>query len=199
MGVNCGDYVPLARVYIIDNLDSFTYNIAHGLVAAGAVVDVCLAHKVNLDSLEINSPDLIVISPGPGSPVDARVSLSVIERFAGRIPIFGVCLGMQCMAVAFGGVVGPGCEPVHGKTSDIVHDGQGIFAGLPEIIRVGRYHSLHVTEVPSCMKVTARCMNGVPMAMRHRYMRMIGVQFHPDSFLTEDGPAILKHVIQGNF
>jgi anthranilate/para-aminobenzoate synthase component II len=106
---------------------------------------------------------------------------------------------MQCIAVAYGGVVGPGHEPVHGKASSIVHDGKGIFAGLHKKIMVGRYHSLHVKTLPSCMKVTARCENGIPMAIQHRSIRMIGVQFHPDSFLTDDGPVILKHVMQGNF
>lgn len=191
--------MSFTRVYIIDNLDSFTYNIAHGLVAAGAEVDVCAAHRVNLDLLEIHPPDLLVISPGPGSPENAAVSLSAIKRFAGIVPIFGVCLGMQCMAIVYGGSVGQGCGPIHGKATSIVHDGMGIFANLPKKIMVGRYHSLHVQEVPSCMEVVARCENGIPMAMRHRWIRMVGVQFHPDSFLTDYGSVILKHVMQGNF
>ena len=199
MSATFGDHVSLNRVFIIDNLDSFTYNIVHGLVSAGAMVDVCLAHKVDLELLETHSPDLLVVSPGPGSPNDACVSLAAIKRFAGKIPIFGICLGMQCMAVAYGGIVGPGREPVHGKVSGIVHDGKGIFSDLPKRIMVGRYHSLHVKEVPPCMKVTARCDNGIPMAIQHRWLRMVGVQFHPDSFLSDDGSAILKHVIQGNF
>jgi len=194
-----GDSILFNKVFVIDNLDSFTYNIAHGLVAAGASVDVYCAHKVTLKLIEDYQPELLVISPGPGSPEDSIVSLSAIEYFAGKIPIFGVCLGMQCMAVVYGGSVGPGSQPVHGKASNIMHDGKGVFAGLPNKIMVGRYHSLRVNEVPSCMNVTARCEGGIPMAMQHRSVRMLGVQFHPDSFLTDYGSVILKHVVQGNF
>jgi anthranilate synthase/aminodeoxychorismate synthase-like glutamine amidotransferase len=188
-----------SRVFLIDNFDSFTYNIAHGMAAAGATVEVRRADGVDLDALEADPPDLLVLSPGPGAPADARVSLEAIRRFAGRLPIFGVCLGMQCMAVAFGGRVGPAPEPVHGRTTRILHDGLGVFQGLPAAIRVGRYHSLCVLEVPPCMEVTARSEDGIPMALRHRGLRMAGVQFHPDSFLTDDGPAMMAHALRGDF
>jgi anthranilate synthase/aminodeoxychorismate synthase-like glutamine amidotransferase len=191
--------VPSCRVFLIDNFDSFTYNIAHGMAAAGATVEVRRADVVDLDALEADPPDLLVVSPGPGRPQDAQVSLAAIRRFAGRVPIFGVCLGMQCLAVAYGGVVEPGAEPMHGKTSRILHDGRGLFQGLPSPIRVARYHSLQVQEVPACLEVTARTEDGVPMALRHRGIRMAGVQFHPDSFLTDDGPAILEHALRGDF
>ena len=187
------------RVFLLDNFDSFTYNIAHGLAAAGATVEVRRADGVDLEALEAEPPDLLVISPGPGRPEDALVSLAAIRRFAGRVPIFGVCLGMQCLAVAYGGTVAPGAEPVHGKATRITHEGRGLFQGLPSPIKVARYHSLCVLDVPSCLEVTAWTEDGVPMAMRHRGLRMAGVQFHPDSFLTDDGPAILEHALRGDF
>ena len=191
--------MPGCRVFLVDNFDSFTYNIAHGLAGAGAAVEVCRADRVDLDQLEADLPDLLVLSPGPGRPQDARVSLEAIRRFAGRLPMFGVCLGMQCLAVAYGGTVAPAPEPVHGKAAPIHHDGRGIFQGLPSPIRAARYHSLCVREVPRCLEVTARSGDGLPMALCHRDLRLAGVQFHPDSFLTEDGPAILGHVLRGDF
>lgn len=191
--------MSLSRVFLIDNFDSFTYNIAHGLAAAGASVEVRRADGVDLDALEADLPSLLVLSPGPGRPEDAGVSLAAIQRFAGRVPIFGVCLGMQCLAVAFGGAVGPAPEPIHGKITRILHDGRGLFHGLPSPLRVGRYHSLCVTAVPACLEVTAHSEDGVPMALRHRGFRMAAVQFHPDSFLTDDGPAMMRHVLRGDF
>lgn len=191
--------MPACRVFLIDNFDSFTYNIAHGLAAAGATVEVRRADGVDLDGLEADLPDLLVLSPGPGRPQDAHLSLAAIRRFAGKVPIFGVCLGMQCLAVAYGGTVEPGADPVHGKTTRILHDGRGLFQGLPSPIRAARYHSLCVSSVPPCLEVTARSGDGIPMALRHRGIRMAGVQFHPESFLTDDGPAILEHVLRGDF
>jgi anthranilate synthase/aminodeoxychorismate synthase-like glutamine amidotransferase len=191
--------VPACRVFLIDNFDSFTYNIAHGLAAAGATVEVRRADGVDLDGLEADLPDLLVLSPGPGRPQDAHLSLAAIRRFAGKVPIFGVCLGMQCLAVAYGGSVEPGTDPVHGKTTRILHDGRGLFQGLPSPIRAARYHSLCVSSVPACLEVTARSEDGIPMALRHRGIRMAGVQFHPESFLTDDGPAIMEHVLRGDF
>ena len=188
-----------SHVFLIDNFDSFTYNIAHALAAAGASVEVRRADNVDLDAVEADPPSLLVVSPGPGRPEDAFVSMDAIRRFAGRIPIFGICLGMQCLAVAYGGTVGPAPEPVHGKATRILHDGRGVFQGLDSPLRVGRYHSLCVQEVPACLEVTARSEDGVPMALRHRGFRMAAVQFHPDSFLTDDGPAMMAHVLSGDF
>lgn len=186
------------RVFLIDNFDSFTYNIAHGMAAAGATVEVRRADGVDLDALEADPPDLLVLSPGPGRPQDALVALEAIRRFAGRVPIFGVCLGMQCLAVAYGGTVGPAPEPVHGKATRVLHDGRGLFHGLASPLRAARYHSLCVREVPACLEVTATSEDGIPMALRHKGIRMAGVQFHPDSFLTDDGPAILAHALRGD-
>ena len=191
--------MALDRVFLIDNFDSFTYNIAHALAAAGATVEVRRADGVDLDALEADPPGLLVLSPGPGRPEDAKVSLEAIQRFAGRIPLFGICLGMQCMAVAYGGNVGPAPEPVHGKATRILHDGRCVFQGLATPLRVGRYHSLCVRDVPACLEVTARSEDGLPMALRHRGLRMAAVQFHPDSFLTDDGPAMMAHVLRGDF
>jgi len=191
--------MPGPRVFLLDNFDSFTYNIAHGLAAAGATVEVRRADEADLDRLEADLPDLLVISPGPGAPQEARAALAAIGRFAGRIPVFGVCLGMQCLALAYGGTVGPAPEPVHGRTTRILHDGRGVFQGLPSPIRAARYHSLCVQTAPACLEICARSEDGVPMALRHRGMRLAGVQFHPDSFLTDDGPAILHHALRGDF
>ena len=191
--------MSINNIFLIDNFDSFTYNIVHGFALAGVATKVCRADEVDLDDLEVNRPDLLVISPGPGGPNDAKVSMAAIRRFAGKIPIFGICLGMQCLAVAYGGIVEPGLEPVHGKTDKIIHNRCGVFQNLANPIEVARYHSLHVKKVPSCMEITAKNQNGIPMAIQHRWLRLAGVQFHPDSFLTVDGPAILKHVVRGNF
>lgn len=189
----------MVRVFLLDNFDSFTWNIAHGMAAAGAEVEVCRADRVDLDALDADPPGLLVLSPGPGRPEDAVAALAAIHRFAGRVPMFGVCLGMQCLAVAYGGSVGPAPEPVHGKTSPIAHNGLGLFQGLPSPLRVARYHSLCVRTAPACLEITARTPDGLPMALRHRDLRLAGVQFHPDSFLTEHGPAILAHALRGDF
>jgi anthranilate synthase/aminodeoxychorismate synthase-like glutamine amidotransferase len=186
-------------VLLVDNFDSFTWNIAHGLAAAGADVRVLRADQVEPAALEAQPPELLVLSPGPGAPEEARVALELLRRFGGRLPVFGVCLGMQCLAVAFGGKVGPAPQPVHGKTSRIHHDGRGFFEGLPASLEVGRYHSLCVTELPDCLEATAWTGDGVVMAVRHRTWAMAGVQFHPDSFLTEAGPAMMAHVLRGHY
>jgi len=187
------------RVLLVDNFDSFTWNIAHGLAGAGAQVQVLRADRVALAALEAQPPDLLVLSPGPGAPEEARVALELLRLFSGRIPLFGVCLGMQCMAVAFGGRVGPAPEPVHGKTSPIRHNGRGVFDGLPSPLRVGRYHSLCVTELPDCLEATAWTEDGLIMGLRHRTLPLAGVQFHPDSILTEAGPAMMSHVLRGHY
>jgi anthranilate synthase/aminodeoxychorismate synthase-like glutamine amidotransferase len=140
-----------------------------------------------------------VFSPGPGRPEDARLCLEVTRAFAGRVPLFGICLGMQVLAVALGGEVGRAPDPVHGKVSQVHHDGRGLFAGLPDPFLAGRYHSLCVTRVPDCLEVTARTEDGVVMALRHRSWPLAGVQFHPDSFLTEHGLEMLEHAARGHF
>lgn len=186
-------------VLLVDNFDSFTHNVEHGLVAAGARVKVRRADTLTEGEAEDLAPRLIVISPGPGRPEDATLSLSLIRRFRGRIPIFGVCLGMQCLAVEGGGTVGRGPEPVHGKVDEILHDGESLFEGLPNPLPVGRYHSLCVTAVPEGYRVTARTRKGVIMGLRHPLLPLAGVQFHPDSFLTRGAEVLFAHIVHGRF
>jgi anthranilate synthase/aminodeoxychorismate synthase-like glutamine amidotransferase len=186
-------------ILLIDNFDSFTYNVLHGLTAAGATVEVRQRDLIDLAAVEAFDPSLVVLSPGPGRPEDTGVCLEVARRMAGRVPILGVCLGLQVLAVAFGGHVGRAPEPVHGKTSAVVHDGLGLFEGLPSPLTVGRYHSLCVTVVPPEMEVCARTGDGVVMGLRHRRWPVAGLQFHPDSFLTEDGSRILQNAVHGCF
>jgi len=184
---------------MLDNFDSFTFNVFHGLVEAGAVVEVHRAEAIDLAGLIALEPELLVISPGPRRPEDAALSLEALRHFGGRVPVLGICLGMQCMATAFGGRVGRAPEPVHGKVSRITHDGRGLFSGLPNPLAVGRYHSLCVTELPMDFEVAARTQEGLLMAIRHRRWPMVGVQFHPDSFLTEHGTEILANVLHERY
>jgi len=192
-------YTGGMRVLLLDNLDSFTHNVRHGLVEAGGDVIVRRKDQVSLSEIEREAPDLLVISPGPGRPEDAKLSLEAIRAFVGRIPILGVCLGHQCLAVAFGGAVGRAPEPVHGKVSRIHHSGRGLFDGLPDPLEVGRYHSLAVTRLPECLEGTAWAEDGTLMALRHRSLPIAGVQFHPDSFLTPQGTQIFRHALAGRF
>jgi anthranilate synthase/aminodeoxychorismate synthase-like glutamine amidotransferase len=190
------------RILLLDNFDSFAFNVAHGLVAAGGTVEVARVDAASLAGVAAFAPDLLVLGPGPGRPEDASLCLDALRTFAGRFPIFGICLGMQCLAVAFGGRVGPAPEPVHGKVSRIRHDGAGLFEGLGTPLEVGRYHSLAVLEVPPGFQVSAWTEDGgpaVPMAMRHTGLPLGAVQFHPDSFLTGAGPALWKQVLHGRF
>jgi anthranilate synthase/aminodeoxychorismate synthase-like glutamine amidotransferase len=183
------------RVLLLDNYDSFTWNVADGLSAAGAEVDVRRVDSIDLAGIEAAAPDLLVVSPGPGRPEDARLSLAAIRSLAGRIPILGICLGHQCVAIAFGGAVARSPAPVHGKVSAVRHDGRGLFTGLSGELPVGRYHSLVVTELPPELEVTARTGDGLVMGLRHRSLPVAGLQFHPDSFLTASGSAIFRNAI----
>lgn len=191
--------MPLSRVVMLDNFDSFTFNVFHGLVEAGAQVEVRRAEAIDLPGLIALEPELLVISPGPRRPEDAKLSLEALRHFGGRVPVLGICLGMQCMATAFGGRVGRAPEPVHGKVSRIHHDGRGLFSGLPNPLPVGRYHSLCVTEAPPDFEVAARTEDGLIMTIRHQRWPMVGVQFHPDSFLTEHGTEILANVLHERY
>ena len=187
------------KVLVIDNYDSFTYNLVQYLGELGAELDVRRNDEVTVEEVEANCcPDRILISPGPGTPADAGVSLELIERFAGRVPILGVCLGHQAIGQAFGGRVVRAPEPVHGKPAEICHDGKTIFDGLDYRFTAGRYHSLVVERetLPECLEVSATTPEGIIMGLRHRELKVEGVQFHPESILTSEGKALLANFLR---
>jgi len=183
---------------VIDNYDSFTYNLVQYLGELGADMKVVRNDEVSVDEIENDlRPERILISPGPGTPNDAGITLSAIERFAGRLPILGVCLGHQAIGQHFGGEVVRAPVPVHGKPVEIKHDGKTIFDGIPQDFSAGRYHSLVVerNSVPDCLEISAESPDGLVMAMRHRTERIEGVQFHPESILTDHGKTLLKNFL----
>lgn len=181
-------------ILLIDNFDSFTYNLVQAFGSLGARVEV-LRNDASPDRVESLAPERIVISPGPKRPADAGVSLEVLRRFAGRVPILGVCLGHQCLAEVFGGRVARAERIMHGKTSPIHHDGSGLYRGLPSPFTAMRYHSLIVDEVPRDFYVTARTERDEIMGIRHRAWPVEGVQFHPESYRTEAGLGLLKNFL----
>lgn len=184
---------------VIDNYDSFTYNLVQYLGELGAEMKVFRNDEVTADEIENDlKPERILISPGPGTPDDAGVSLSVIERFANKIPILGVCLGHQAIGQHFGGKVVRSPEPVHGKPVEITHDGKTIFQNVNGTFNAGRYHSLIVEResLPDCLEISATSPDGLVMAMRHRIFKIEGVQFHPESILTEHGKMMLNNFLQ---
>jgi anthranilate synthase/aminodeoxychorismate synthase-like glutamine amidotransferase len=181
---------------MVDNYDSFTYNLAHLFGELGAEVLVLRNDAIGVDEAERLAPSHLVLSPGPGRPVDAGVSVELVRRLAGRVPTLGVCLGHQAIVEAFGGEVGPARRLVHGKASPIEHDGRGLFRGLPEQFDAGRYHSLAASRVPECLEVSASCAEGEVMAVRHRELRVDGVQFHPESVLTPLGPELGRNFLE---
>ncbi len=184
------------HVVIVDNYDSFTYNLFQYLAEAGAKVDVYRHDQITVDGIRDLTPSHVVISPGPKTPDEAGISLDVIREMAGEVPILGVCLGHQAIGQAFGGTVVRGAEPVHGKTSEIAHDGRTVFAGLPDPMTATRYHSLVVerASLPDVLEVSAWCDGDVIMGLRHKTLPVEGVQFHPESILTGEGRSLL-----GNF
>jgi len=186
-------------VLMIDNYDSFTYNLVQYLGELGAEVAVYRNDALTTGEVEHLAPSHIVISPGPSSPDEAGVSLAMIDAFAGRIPILGVCLGHQAIGQSFGGRVVRAKNLMHGKTSQIVHDGQGVFEGVPAPFTATRYHSLIVAgeSVPECLTVSAWTDQGEIMGLRHRVYAVEGVQFHPESILTECGHDILRNFLNG--
>jgi para-aminobenzoate synthetase component 2 len=184
------------RLLLIDNYDSFTYNLVQAFLVLGAEVQVYRNDAITLDMARTLEPTHLCISPGPGTPAQAGVSMAMIRHFAGRIPVFGVCLGHQSIVEAFGGQIVRAPRLMHGKTSQILHDGQGVFAQVPEHCEVGRYHSLiaEPQSMPAQLFVTARTDSGEIMGVRHKEWQVEGVQFHPESVLTPDGPLMM-----GNF
>ena len=185
-------------ILLIDNYDSFTYNLYQYLSELGAEVEVARNDKITIEDIDQMEPEKIVISPGPKTPSEAGVSIPTVKHFAGEIPILGVCLGHQAIGEAFGGVVEYAGEIVHGKTSVVHHDGKGVFAGLPEPFEAIRYHSLAIRPdtMPDVLEVSARSESGVIMGVRHREYLLEGVQFHPESILTGVGKQLLKNFLE---
>jgi len=182
---------------IIDNYDSFTYNLVQYFGELGAAPQVYRNDALTLDALEALGPTRLVISPGPGDPDDGGISNAAIQRFGGRLPILGVCLGHQCLGAVYGGAVRRAPRLMHGKTSRIHHHGTGLFANIPSPFEATRYHSLIVTEpVPASLEVTAFTAEGEVMGLRHREHPTFGVQFHPESILTQHGKDILRNFLE---
>jgi anthranilate synthase/aminodeoxychorismate synthase-like glutamine amidotransferase len=184
------------RLLLVDNYDSFTYNLVQAFLVLGADVLVHRNDAITVAEAEALAPTHLCISPGPGTPRDAGVSIAMIQAFAGRIPVFGVCLGHQSIVEALGGEVVRAGRLMHGKVSPVEHDGRGIFAGVPQPFAAGRYHSLiaRPESLPAVLEVSASTAEGEIMGVRHRELAVDGVQFHPESILTPDGPKIM-----GNF
>jgi len=184
---------------VIDNYDSFTYNLVQYLGELGEQIEVRRNDEITVDEIETRlNPARIVISPGPGTPDSAGVSMKVVEHFAGTIPILGVCLGHQSIGQVFGGRVVRAPQLFHGKSSAVQHDGKTIFAGLDQPFNAGRYHSLVVedNDLPLCLEVSARTADGVIMGLRHREMKVEGVQFHPESIMTTEGKKLLENFLK---
>jgi anthranilate synthase component 2 len=184
-------------ILLIDNYDSFTYNLAHLFGELGAEVVVRRNDAIDPDEAERLAPSHLVVSPGPGRPGDAGASVEIVRRLAPTTPTLGVCLGHQAIVEAFGGSVGQARRLVHGKASTIEHDGRGLFRGLPERFDAGRYHSLAATTVSDTLEVSATCADGEVMAVRHRELPVDGVQFHPESVLTPVGPELARNFLEG--
>ena len=187
-------------VLLIDNYDSFTYNLYQFLCELGAEVTVVRNDAVTLEQIEAMSPERIVISPGPCTPEEAGISTDVVRRFGPAVPVLGVCLGHQCIGAAYGATVAGAGEILHGKTSVVHHDGKGVFAGLPQPLEAIRYHSLAIVPetVPDALEVTARSESGVIMGVRHRTDPVEGVQFHPESIMTQSGKDLLRNFLEAS-
>ncbi|MBT8066809.1 MAG: aminodeoxychorismate/anthranilate synthase component II [Gammaproteobacteria bacterium] len=183
---------------LIDNYDSFTYNLVQAFAAHGAEVMVYRNDAIDVDEALALAPTHLVISPGPGRPEDAGVSLAMIEAFAGKIPVLGVCLGHQSIVQAYGGEIVRAARLMHGKTSMVSHDGQSIFAGLPQPFEVGRYHSLCAEQdsLPEVLEITAQTDRGEIMGVRHKTLPVEGVQFHPESVLTPEGDRLMANFMR---
>ena len=185
------------KVLLLDNYDSFTYNLAQYLGELGHAPDVRRNDHISIGEVEAMRPDRIVISPGPGRPEDAGISVEVIRRFGAHTPVFGVCLGHQGIGYAFGGDVVRAPVLMHGKVSSVQHDGKGVFAGVSQPFVAGRYHSLIVADpLPAVLEIAARTDDGIVMGLRHREWPVHGVQFHPESVLTGEGRKILRNFLE---
>ncbi len=186
------------KILLLDNYDSFTYNLFQYLSELGASVEVHRNDEIEIDQIRELAPDKIVISPGPCTPAEAGISLPLIRELGVEIPILGVCLGHQAIGAAFGGRVIRAPEPVHGKLSPILHEGQGVFAGVPSPFEATRYHSLIVEResLPSALEVTAQTEDGLIMGLRHRDLPVEGIQFHPESYTTEHGKQLLRNFLE---
>jgi anthranilate synthase/aminodeoxychorismate synthase-like glutamine amidotransferase len=190
--------IPKPRLLLIDNYDSFTYNLVQAFMVLGADVLVHRNDQITIDQARSLAPTHLCISPGPGTPHDAGVSMAMIEAFAGVVPVFGVCLGHQSMVEVFGGKVVRAGRLMHGKTSMVHHDGRGILKDMPEPFEAGRYHSLiaQPQSMPDTLEVSARTDEGEIMGVRHRTFTVEGVQFHPESVLTPQGPLLMGAFLQ---
>ncbi len=186
-------------ILVIDNYDSFTYNLVQYLGELGARMEVFRNDRIAMDRIDASQPEKVVISPGPCTPNEAGISVDLIRRFTGRIPMLGVCLGHQCIGQAFGGRVVRAPAILHGKVSEIHHDGRSIFKGLSQPFIATRYHSLIVEResLPDCLEISAQTHDGIIMGLRHREYPVEGVQFHPESILTAEGKVLLKNFLDG--
>jgi para-aminobenzoate synthetase component 2 len=189
---------PATRLLLIDNYDSFTYNLVQAFMVLGAEVLVHRNDQISVEEARALQPTHLCISPGPGTPYDAGVSMQMIGAFAGHVPVLGVCLGHQSLVEVFGGKVVRAARLMHGKTSRVHHDGRGILAGLPEPFEAGRYHSLiaQAQSLPDVLEVSARTDEGEIMAVRHRELAVEGVQFHPESVLTPEGSVLMDNFLR---
>jgi len=185
-------------ILVIDNYDSFTYNLVQYLGELGADIEVVRNDELTVEGIIKKNPDQILISPGPCSPKEAGISVDTIKELAGKVPILGFCLGHQSIGYAFGGDIIRAKQLMHGKTSQITHDGKGVFKGLPNPFKATRYHSLVIKRetLPDCLEVTATSEDGEIMGVRHKTLAVEGVQFHPESILTESGKQLLKNFIE---
>lgn len=185
------------RLLVLDNYDSFTFNLVQMFRHYDLEIGVVRSDKIDVDEVRRRDPDYIVISPGPKAPASAGISVELIRALHGAVPILGVCLGMQCINEAFGGVTVRAPLPVHGKTSPVTHAGTGLFTRVPSPFRVARYHSLAVSRLSPELEVSATSNDGVVMAIQHKSTRLSGVQFHPESFLTEHGFKLIENFLAG--
>jgi anthranilate synthase component 2 len=185
-------------VFVLDNYDSFTYNLVQYMGELGAEMTVRRNDELSVDEVEALQPERILLSPGPCTPQEAGISIDLIRRFAGKVPVLGVCLGHQAIGAAFGGKVVRALQLMHGKTSEVTHDGKTIFSGIQSPMTCTRYHSLIVSEegLPAELEVTARTADGTIMGLRHREFPVEGVQFHPESVLTQDGKRLIRNFLE---